>query len=196
MINFTESSKEAFSKNFEHYLDHRLMESRTILISEGVSSRLTKRVLAQLLVLEQEDPEGEIRIFLNSPGGSADDGFAIYDTLKMISAPVKVICAGLVASAATILMCAIPRERRLSLPHSRIMMHQPSSGMMGAAADIEISAKEILKLRRKADEVIAQATGKEVEQIAKDSNRDFWLSPQEALDYGLIGRVVSSVSEI
>jgi ATP-dependent Clp protease protease subunit len=172
-----------------------LKKERTILISEDVSPRLTERVLTQLLWLDSQSQD-PIRIFINTPGGSADDGFAIYDMIRFIRSPVLNICVGLNASAGTIILLAVPRERRLALPSARIMIHQPSGGAQGRASDIEITAEELLKLRDRANQLIAKECGKTVAQIEADTNRDHWLSPEEARDYGLISRIVGSVKEI
>lgn len=196
------NSMEMFAKNeqegkkFDNYLNYALIEQRVIMISEGVSSKLTRRVSAQLFLLDMQDPEKEIKIILNSPGGSADDGFAIYDAIRSTRAPVKILCIGLTASAGTIIFCAAKKENRLSFPNTRILMHQPSSGIMGTASDIKISAEEIVKLREKADGVIAEATGQTRERIAKDTSRDFWLGAEEAKEYGLVGRIVNTLAEI
>ncbi|RME76600.1 MAG: ATP-dependent Clp protease proteolytic subunit, partial [Planctomycetota bacterium] len=187
-----EEEKEEKERRFDSFLNFSLMEKRTIFISEPVTPKLTKRVLSQLMLMDMEDSSKEIRIFLNSPGGSADDGFAIYDAIRSVKSPVKIICTGLTASAGTIILCAASKENRLSFPHTRIMMHQPSSGVMGTASDIRISAEQIVKLRDRANRVISEATGQPKEKIEADTNRDFWLEAQDAVEYGLIGRLVQS----
>lgn len=195
-MSIVNAKKDKVEKSFNQSLIKGLMKSRTILISQAIVPELTERVLAQLLLLEQEDSDDPIKVFINSPGGSADDGFAIFDMLRFVSCPVKTISAGLTASAATIVLLATPREYRLSLPNSRIMIHQPSVGVQGSASDIKITAEQILKLRTRANELIASETGQALQKVEDDTNRDFWLSPSEALDYGLIGRIVSSHKEI
>ncbi len=172
-----------------------LKKERTILISEVVTPKLTERVTSQLLWLDgqSQDP---IKVYINTPGGSADDGFAIHDMIKFIGSQVINICVGLNASAGTIILLAVPKERRLSLPGARIMIHQPSGGARGPASDVEITAEEIVKLRRRANELIARECGRTVEQVEKDTDRDKWLSPEEAQDYGLISKVISSIREI
>ncbi len=172
-----------------------LKKERTILISEEVSPRLTERVLRQLLWLDSQSPD-PIRIFINTPGGSADDGFAIFDMIRFIRAPVVNICIGLNASAGTIILLAVPKEQRLAMPNARLMIHQPSGGARGRASDIEITAEELLKLRDRANEIIAKECGRTVEQVQEDTNRDHWLSPEEARDYGLISRIITSVKDI
>jgi ATP-dependent Clp protease, protease subunit len=172
-----------------------LKKERTILISEEVSPRLTERVFTQLLWLDSQSQD-PIRLFINTPGGSADDGFAIFDAIRFIRSPVVNICMGLNASAGTIILLGTPRERRVALPNARIMIHQPSGGARGRASDIEITADELLKLRNRANELIAKECGRSLAQVEQDTNRDHWLSPEEALDYGLVSRVVRSVKDI
>jgi ATP-dependent Clp protease protease subunit len=172
-----------------------LKKERTILISEEVSPKLTERVISQLLWLDSQS-QSPIRLFINTPGGSADDGFAIFDMIRFIRSPVLNICVGLNASAGTIILLGSPKERRLALPNARIMIHQPSGGARGRATDIEITADEILKLRRRANEIIAEECGRKVEQVEEDTDRDHWMSPEEARDYGLVSRIIGSVKDI
>ena len=188
--------REKGEKSLSQSLIRGLMKSRTILISQPIIPELTERVLAQLLLLEQEDANSPIKAFINSPGGSADDGFAIFDMLRFVSCPIKTISSGLTASAATIILLAASRENRLALPNSRIMIHQPSAGVQGSASDIKITAEQILKLRDRANRLIAEETGQTLSKVEEDTNRDYWLSPTEALEYGLIGRIVMSHKEI
>jgi ATP-dependent Clp protease protease subunit len=172
-----------------------LKKQRTLLICEVVTPKLTEKVINQLfwLDVQSHDP---IRIYINTPGGSADDGFAIHDVIRFIRSPVVNICVGLNASAGTIILLGAPRERRLALPNARIMIHQPSGGARGSVTDVEITAEEIIKLRHRANQLIAKECGRSVEQVEKDTDRDKWLSPEEARDYGLISRVISSLKDI
>ncbi len=172
-----------------------LKQARTIVISEDVSSKLTRRLIPQILWLDMHS-RAPIRVFVNTPGGAADDGFAIHDFLRSIKSPVWTIAAGLTASAGTIIILAAPKERRVTLPNTRLMIHQPAGGAQGQASDIEITAKEIVKLRRRANELIAKECGRSVEQVEKDTSRDHWLSAQEACTYGLCSRVITSLDEI
>lgn len=172
-----------------------LEKHRTIFISEPVSSALTKRLIPQLLWLDAQSDD-PIRLFINTPGGSADDGFAIHDTLKFIRSPVNALCVGLNASAGTIILLATPRERRFSLPNSRIMIHQPAGGGRGKASDLLITAEEILKLRARANQLIADECGKTFDEVERDTNRDCWLSPTEAIEYGLISKVLTSLNDL
>ena len=177
-------------------IDFDLMtQQRTILISEQVSNELSKRVLPQLLWLDAQNKD-PIKIFINTPGGSADDGFAIHDMIKFIKSPVFTICTGLTASAGTIILLGAAQEKRLTLPNTRLMIHQPAGGAQGQASDIEITAQEIVRLRARANELIAQECGKALEEVEADTNRDFWLNPQEACEYGLCSRIISSYTDI
>ena len=179
-----------------NFVERDLLEKqRTLFISEEVSPRLTKRLIPQLLWLDSrsDDP---IRLFINTPGGSADDGYAIHDAIRFIRSPVIAICAGINASAGTIILLASTKERRFSLPNSRIMIHQPAGGVRGRASEIEITAEEIIKLRRRTNELIARETGRSVEQCEQDTNRDYWMSPEEALEYGLISQILTSLNDL
>lgn len=172
-----------------------LEKHRTIFISEEVSPRLSKRLIPQLLWMDAQNDD-PIRLFINTPGGSADDGFAIFDTIRFIRSPVNAICSGLNASAGTIILLATPKERRFSLPNSRIMIHQPAGGARGKASDLQITAEEILKLRERANRLIADECGRDFEQVVKDTNKDCWLSPEEAQDYGLVSKILTSLNEL
>jgi ATP-dependent Clp protease protease subunit len=172
-----------------------LQKERAVIISEVVTAKLTQRVFSQLLWLDSRS-EAPVKIYINTPGGSADDGFALFDMIRFIKAPVFTICAGLNASAGTLILLGAPKERRLALPNARIMIHQPSGGGRGRASDIEITAAEILKLRNRANEIIALETGRSVQQVEKDTDRDYWMTAEEARDYGLVSRVVVSLRDI
>ena len=172
-----------------------LRRERSIVISEPVTPKLTQRLITQLLWLDSrsEDP---IKVYINTPGGSADDGFAIYDLLRYIRAPVYNISFGLNASAGTIILLGTPKERRVALPSARIMIHQPSGGGRGRASDIEITAAEILKLRERANELIASECGRPLEQVAMDTDRDYWMSAEDAKSYGLVSRIITNLREV
>jgi len=188
----TEKKEIPIDKN----IAKELFEDRTIIISQEIDHKLTNRIISQLLVLNKKDPKALIKIFINSPGGSADDGFAIFDMIKFIEAPVKIIAAGLTASAATLVMLAAKKENRLAMPNARLMLHQPMSGVRGTVSDIQITAEEIIKLRERANKIISEETGQPLEKVQVDTDRDFWLSPEEAKKYGLVGKVIKSLSEI
>ncbi len=191
-----EEEEEVRGEGDGAFLGRNLLKARTILISDPVDHKLTTRVIAQLLLVDGEDPEKPVKIFINSPGGSADDGFAIYDMIRFIRPPVKVISAGLSASAATVIMLAAEKENRYALPNARIMIHQPSMRYFGAAEDIRRTAEQILKLRARINKLYAEETGQPIEKVEEDTDRDYWMSAQEALDYGLISRVVGSYAEL
>ncbi|MEE2856466.1 MAG: ATP-dependent Clp protease proteolytic subunit [Planctomycetota bacterium] len=173
-----------------------LMEKqRTLFISEEVSPKLTSKIVPALMWLDSKSDD-PIRLFINTPGGSADDGFAIHDAIRFVRSPVLCITNGLNASAGTVILLSTPKERRFSLPNSRIMIHQPSSGVRGKASEIEVTAEEIMKLRRRCNQLIADETGKPLEQVEKDTNGDCWMSPVEALEYGLIGKILTSLNDL
>ena len=178
------------------HLGRSLLKARTILISEPVDPKLTAKVTAQLLYLDHEDSEAPIKIFINSPGGSVYDGFAIYDMVRFVRPRVKIISAGLSASAATVIMLAAKKEDRLALPNARIMIHQPSMRFQGAAEDVRRTAEEVLKIKEKINKMYADETGQDLEKVQEDTDRDYWMSPEEAMAYGLISKVVSGYDEI
>ena len=172
-----------------------LKKERTIIISEEVSPKLTQRVMSSLLWLDSQSDD-PIKLYINTPGGSADDGFAIFDLIRFVKAPVYNISFGLNASAGTIILLGAPKERRLALPNARIMIHPPSGGSRGRSSDIEITAEEILKLRHRANEVFAEECGRTVKQVEKDTDRDYWMSPEEAIEYGLVGRIITNLDDV
>jgi len=191
-----DNDKEKKDIPIERNIAKELFEERVVLISQEIDHKLAARVISQLLVLNKRDPKAPIKIFINSPGGSADDGFAIFDMIKFIEAPVKIIAIGLSASAATLILLAVKKENRVAMPNTRIMIHQPTSGARGTVSDIQITAEEIIKLRERANKIIAEETGQPLEKVQVDTDRDFWLSPEEAKKYGIIGKVISKLSEI
>lgn len=170
----------------------RLLQQRIVFLGTPVNDDVANVVMAQLLHLESEDPDKDIAIYINSPGGSITALFAIYDTMEFIKCDVQTICMGQAASAAAVLLAAGTKGKRLALPNSRVLLHQPSGGAEGQSVDIEIQAKEILRMRDMLDDILAQKTGQSVERIRKDTDRDFILSAQEALDYGIIDAIISS----
>ncbi|MBI4557234.1 MAG: ATP-dependent Clp protease proteolytic subunit [Candidatus Hydrogenedentes bacterium] len=173
----------------------RLLKTRTILISGMVDQELTERVITQLLVLDAESHD-PIRVIITSQGGHVDSGFAIYDLLRFIQSPVYCIGAGWVASIAVPILFGAEKSRRFALPNTRFLIHQPSGGAGGQAADIRIEAQEILKIREKLNQLIAHETGQPVEKVALDSDRNFWMSAKEAVDYGIICKIVHNAAEI
>src|SRR5262245_31652761 len=177
-------------------LGNKLLKHRIIVIARPIDRRVMERVTAAALYLEAEDMSAPITVIVNSPGGDADSGFAIYDMLRFVRAPVRALCSGLCASAAVPIYLAAEKGRRFSTPNSRFLIHQPSMQMTGQASDVEITANEIVKIRDRYNEILAAETGRVSKQILKDASRDFWLNAQEAMDYGLVDKVVSKRSEI
>ncbi len=170
----------------------RLLKERIIILGTPINDAVANLAVAQLLYLASEDPERDINIYINSPGGIVYSGLGVYDTIQYVSCPVATICVGLAASLGSVLLAAGTTGRRAALPNSRIMLHQPLGGAQGQASDIEIQAREIVSLKRRLYEILAKHTGQTVEQIANDADRDYWLSAQEAKDYGLIDNVLES----
>lgn len=164
----------------------RLMADRIIFLGTEIDDTVANVIIAQLLYLSSQDPEAPITMYLNTPGGSVYDGLAIYDTMQYISNEVQTVCTGLAASMGSVLLCAGEKGKRFALPHSRIMIHQPLGGAHGQASDIEITAKEILKLKGELYQIIADHSGKTLKQIEKDADRDHWLTAKEAVEYGMI----------
>lgn len=173
----------------------RMLKTRTVLISGAVDDQLAERTIRQLLILDAESHD-PIRVLITSQGGHVDSGFAIHDMLRFIDSPVVAIGAGWVASIAVPILFGAPKDRRYSLPHTRFLLHQPSGGAGGQASDISIEAEEILKVRERLNQLIADETGQPVERVAKDSDRNFWMDPQQAREYGLVSEVITSASEI
>jgi ATP-dependent Clp protease protease subunit len=168
----------------------RLMMDRIIFLGYPITDEVANIVTAQLLFLESTDRARDIQMYINSPGGSVYAGLGMYDTMQFITPDVATICTGMAASMGAVLMCAGTKGKRTALKHSRVMMHQPSSGVGGQASDIEITVTEILKLKKELYEILAQHTGQEFDKIAKDCNRDYWMTAQEAKEYGLVDEVL------
>ncbi len=168
----------------------RLLNDRIIVLSDEVNDTTASLVVAQLLFLEGQDPEKDISLYINSPGGSVTAGFAIYDTMQYIKCDVSTICMGMAASMGAFLLSAGTKGKRYALPNSDIMIHQPSGGAQGQATEIEITAKHILKTKEKLNKILAENTGKPIEVIAADTDRDNFMSAEEALEYGLIDKVL------
>ncbi|WP_093555014.1 ATP-dependent Clp endopeptidase proteolytic subunit ClpP [Pseudoduganella namucuonensis] len=170
----------------------RLLKERVIFMVGPVNDQMANLIVAQLLFLESENPDKDISLYINSPGGSVSAGLAIFDTMQFIKPDVSTLCTGMAASMGAFLLAAGAKGKRFSLPNSRIMIHQPSGGSQGQASDIEIQAKEILYLRHRLNSILAERTGQTIEQIAKDTDRDRFLSADEAAEYGLIDKVLTS----
>jgi ATP-dependent Clp protease, protease subunit len=171
-------------------LEDRLFRERIIFLTEEVDDGIANAIVAYLLYLDSDDQTKPIYLYINSPGGSVTAGLAIYDTMQHIKSEVVTICVGLAASMGSFLLAAGSKGKRMALPHSRIMIHQPSGGTRGQASDIEIEAREILRLRHQLNQIYVDNTGQTLDKIEKDMNRDFFMSAQEAKEYGLIDRVI------
>ncbi len=183
-----EEEKGEVQKKPEDPLAERFLKTRTILLTGEIDKDQGEKVIRQLLLLESlsEDP---INLFLDSPGGDVDAGFAIFDMIRFVKAPVRIVGMGLVASAAALVLLAVPKERRLGLPNSHYLIHQPLSGIRGVATEIEIHARELEKTRERINRIIAEETGQTLDRIAKDTDRDYWMNAEEALAYGLISAI-------
>jgi ATP-dependent Clp protease protease subunit len=172
-----------------------LFKSRSIFIYGGITQELAQKVCSQLVALAAAGDE-DIRIFVSSPGGHVESGDSIHDMIKFIKPKVWIIGTGWVASAGALIYVSVPKEQRLCLPNTRFLLHQPSGGTRGMASDIEIQAREIIKMNERLNRIFSAATGQSVEKIAKDTDRDYWLSAEEAKTYGLVSRIISSQAEI
>ncbi len=173
----------------------RMLKSRTVLVSGEINKPLAERVVRSLILLEEESQD-PIKVYIDSPGGDADAGYAIFDMMRFVKPPIQMIGMGLVASAAAIILLAAPRERRIGLPNSHYLIHQPMSGSRGVATEIEIHAKEIEKLRAKINRLIAEETGQPLEKVERDTDRDYWMNAEEAVSYGLLSRVIRKRDEL
>src|SRR6056297_2653128 len=174
----------------------RLLRDRIILLGTPIDDYVSNLLCAQLLFLESEDPEKEINFYINSPGGSVTAGLAVYDTMQYISAPVATLCLGQAASMAAVLLAAGNSGLRYALPNSRILLHQPMGGFQGQATDIDIQAKEIIRLKERLNEILASHTGQELEKVEQDSDRDYFMSAGEGKEYGVVDKVLSSRKEM
>ena len=173
----------------------RLLKDRIIFLGEGIDDHVSSLVIAQMLFLEAEDPDKDIFLYINSPGGIVTSGLAIYDTMQYIKPDVATICIGQAASMGSLLLAAGAKGKRSALPNSRIMIHQPAGGFQGQASDIEIQAKEIVKIKRRLNEIYALHTGQKVDKVERDMDRDFFMTPKESMEYGLIDKVIERNKE-
>ena len=183
-----QKAPEQFSEKF--------LKTRQIILTGEINKELADSIVRQLLILDSEDEKSPIYMYIDSPGGDVDAGFAIFDMIRFINAPVYLIGMGLIASAATLVLLAVDKEFRIGLPNSRYLIHQPLGGMRGVATDIEIYAKDMEKIRAKLNSLIAKQTGTSLEQVTKDTERDFWLDSDEAVKYGLISKIIAKKSEL
>jgi ATP-dependent Clp protease protease subunit len=168
----------------------RLLKERIVFIGTPIDDTIASLTIAQLIFLESEDPDKDIHVYINSPGGSVTAGLAIYDTMQYIRPEISTICIGMAASMAAVLLAGGQKGKRTALPNARIMIHQPWGGVQGTASDIRIQAEEILKTKKRINEILAQHSGKSVEQVEKDTDRDYYMSTEEAKDYGVIDNII------
>ena len=187
--------EEEKKKEPDFNLFERTLKTRNILLSGEINKAMAERVVRQLILMEDQGEE-PIKVFIDSPGGDADAGYAVFDMMRFVKPEIITIGMGLVASAGAIVLLAAPKEKRLGLPNSHYLIHQPLSGMRGVATDIEIHARELDRLRRKINKLIAEETGQSMEKVEKDTDRDYWMTAEEALGYGLISRIVSRREEL
>lgn len=175
----------------------RLFNSRQLQLTGPVDDKVARAMVAALLALEAEDAQAPITMFVNSPGGSVTAGFAIYDTMRFVAPDVRVVCTGLAASIATVILLGAPRDQRLAMPNTRLLIHQPMipSTVYGPASDLEITANELLKTRKRINDLLAEETGQPLERVEVDTQRDYWMTADEAVEYGLLARVVHSRSD-
>ena len=183
----TPKAPDPFSEKF--------LKTRQIILSGEINKELADSIVRQFLILDSEQTK-PIYMYIDSPGGDVDAGFAIYDIIRFVKSPVYLIGMGLIASAATLVLLAVDKENRLGLPNSRYLIHQPLGGMRGVATDIEIYAKDMEKIRAKLNKIISDATGTKLEQVTKDTDRDFWLDADESVKYGLISKIVTKCTDL
>ena len=194
-IDDDDAAEEATTRN-DAYLERYLLKAWTILLAGPVTDKMARDCMSRLLAMEQMDPERAIKVMINSPGGSADSGFAIYDMLRFVRPPIYTVVNGLCASAGILLQLAAEKGRRFSLPESRFMIHQPSTTGYGTASDLDITAQEVIKLRQRYGQIIATAAGKDPEILLNSIKRDFWLNANEACEYGLVDKVIDSHADM
>jgi ATP-dependent Clp protease, protease subunit len=187
-----------FNALVSHSVETRLLENRVVFISEGINAAVAKKAIASLLALDYESPTKPITIYLNSPGGEVNSGFAIFDAIRFLRSEIRIVSAGLTASIATVIFVACKKEYRYSLPNSKFLIHQPliPGQIYGQASDLEITAREILKTRQKINELLAVECKQPLEKVEADTARDYWMNSQEALDYGLVTKIVHNFSEL
>jgi len=173
----------------------KLLKTRTVMVTDEVTKKMAQQIMTQLLLLEAENND-DIKMYINSPGGDADAGFAIFDMIRFVKPKIKAICAGVAASAAVIILLGAKKENRFSLPNARVLIHQPSTGIHGTAADIQIEATEILKCREKINRLISVETGQAMEKVESDTKRNFWMSAEEALKYGLVRKIIQNSDDL
>lgn len=190
-----EAVEKKKNEGFPNRIAEKLFESRTVIISGTINMKLAKEVMAQLLALAAVSDD-DITVYINSPGGHVEAGDTIHDMIKFVGPRVRIVGTGWVASAGAHIYLAVPKKDRFCLPNTRFLLHQPSGGAGGWAKDIDIEAREILKMRERLNKVIAEGTGQDLEKVRKDTDRNFWLSADEAIDYGLCGKIITNIKEL
>ena len=194
---FLDDDKEDEKDDKEaHGLVNKLLKSRTILACKGVDDKLMTSVVAQLFVLEQDDPNGLITVIVNSPGGSADSGFAMYDALRFCKCPIRTVVMGMCASAGVNIFLGGDEDKRFCTPSARFLLHQPSMRTSGQASDLEIASREIDRMKESYNQMVSDATGRSLKDIENDVNRDFWLSAEAAVEYGLVTKIINHRGEL
>ncbi len=173
----------------------RLLKDRIVFIGTPIDDNVSNLIIAQLLFLQMEDPDKDVDVYINTPGGMVTSGLAIYDTMQFIKPDVSTYCVGQATSMGALLLAAGTKKKRFALPHARIMIHQPWGGVQGAAADISIQANEILRLRSRIEEILAEHTGQPLEKVKKDTDRDYFMSAKEALEYGVVDEVITTIKK-
>ena len=192
---YNNEEKDKKNEN-QNPLSEKFLKTRQIILTGEVNKELAESIAAQLLILDSDDSKSPIYMYIDSPGGDVDAGFAIFDMIRFVQAPVYLIGMGLIASAASLILLSVPKERRLGLPNSRYLIHQPLGQYEGVATDIEIFAKDMEKTRAKINKIIAETTGTSLEQVTKDTERDCWLDSDEAIKYGLINSIIQKRSDL
>ncbi|MEM6900013.1 MAG: ATP-dependent Clp protease proteolytic subunit [Pseudomonadota bacterium] len=195
MIRMDEEAAKEMMPEPTAFLEEALFKARTILLTGGIDDKQARRVCQRLLALSSESKD-PILLVVSSPGGHVESGDMIHDMIKFVEAPVKILGTGWVASAGALIYAAAKKENRYSLPNTRYLLHEPRGGVGGQASDVEIQAKEIIKMRERLNKIFADATGQKLDKIKKDTDRDYWMSAEEAVKYGLVGKIVSSRSDI
>ncbi len=192
-IPFVIEQEGRFERSYDIY--SRLLKDRIVFVGTPIDDTVANLVIAQMLFLQMESPDKDIHLYINSPGGIVTSGLAIYDTMQYLSCDIVTYCIGQAASMGAVLLCAGTKGKRYALPNSRIMIHQPAGGAQGQATDIDIQAREILKMKKKLNEILAKHTGQKLSKIEKDVERDFFMSPEEALEYGIVDKVITTARE-
>ena len=190
-----QEENDANDKQAPKSLMEKMMGTRTILIYGEINQKIAREVTERLLLLSAESDE-DIKLFINSQGGHVESGYTIFDMIRFVENRVKIVGTGWAASAGALIYASVPKEDRFSLPHTRYMLHQPMGGVRGQATDIAIEAEEIMKMRENLNQLFADQTGQPIEQVREDTDRNFWMSAEEALKYGLVGKIVNSASEL